>query len=500
MQIEIIEGSPKRNDRLKVCAYCRVSTDAEEQENSLENQIKHYKELIQSNPEYEYAGVYSDFAISGFKEKRPGFQQMLSDAREGKIDLILTKSVSRFARNTSIVLEATRKLRELNVGVFFELQNISTLSCEGELMLTIIAAFAQAESESGSIVAKMAYRKKYEQGIPVQYLERSFGYTKTDDGEVILDKEEAEWVRKIYEMAADGYTPAAIKRFLNENGVKTAGGAEWLDSTVFSLLENEIYKGDYIMHKHYVNEERKLVRNRGQVDAWYIENDHVPIVSPELWQKAQDAIENKREYLRTGSVVEERSEGNYPYKRKIFCAECGYPLYPRVYSHGNRLNWGCSGMKRHGKKFCTGVNVPDSVIRGWEFDGNIYIRKLDRGRGIRDFSYLKEQSWKRRHKKKKFRSEIPELTEENYPYMKKLHCALCGSRLVRYMTTPMQNVYWICNGKRRKGKEFCDGIRVLDEVVRSWKNIDSDIYIEGKVDKNGKKHYHYSSEKPKRGQ
>ena len=125
----------------------RVSTDAEEQENSLENQITHYRELIQSNPDYEYVGVYSDFAISGYKEKRPGLQQMLADARAGKMDLILTKSVSRFARNTRIVLEATRELRELNVGVFFELQNINTLSGEGELMLTIIAAFAQAESE-----------------------------------------------------------------------------------------------------------------------------------------------------------------------------------------------------------------------------------------------------------------------------------------------------------------------------------------------------------------
>jgi len=338
VQIEIIEGGKNRQEKLRVCAYCRVSTDADEQENSLENQINHYKELIQANPEYEYAGVYSDFAISGFKEKRPGFQQMLSDARAGKINLILTKSVSRFARNTSIVLEATRELRELNVGVFFELQNINTLSCEGELMLTIIAAFAQAESESGSIVAKMAYRRKYERGIPVQYLERSFGYKKTDEGEFVPDKEEAEWVKKIYEMAADGYTPAAIKRFLNGNGVKTAGGAEWLDSTVFRLLENEIYKGDYIMHKHFVNEERKLVRNRGQVDAWYIEDDHVPIVSPELWQKAQDAIENKREYLRTGSVVKERSEENYPYKGKIFCAECGKAMaYKRsVYDSGKK--------------------------------------------------------------------------------------------------------------------------------------------------------------------
>lgn len=216
MQINIIEGRQEQKKKLKVCAYCRVSTDADEQENSLENQIRHYKDAIQSNPEYEYVGVYSDFAISGFKEKRPGLQQMLADARAGKIDLILTKSVSRFARNTTIVLQATRELKELNVGVFFELQNINTLSGEGELMLTILSAFAQAESESGSVGAKMVYQRKYEQGIPVQYLERSYGYTKNAKGEYVPEPSEAKWVKKIYEMAADGYTVAAITRFLQQ--------------------------------------------------------------------------------------------------------------------------------------------------------------------------------------------------------------------------------------------------------------------------------------------
>ena len=316
MEIQIREGNSRQKRKLKVCAYCRVSTDADEQENSLENQIRHYEEVITSNPDYEYAGVYSDFAISGFKEKRPGLQKMLADARKGKIDLILTKSVSRFARNTSIVLEATRKLKELNVGVFFELQNINTLSGEGELMLTILAAFAQAESESGSVGAKMVYQRKYEAGIPVQYLERSFGFKKDERGVYIADEEEAAWVRKIYEMAADGYTPASIKRYLNENRVKTAGGAEWIDSTVFRLIENEIYKGDYIMHKHFVNEERKLVRNRGEVDAWYIEDDHEAIIDPAVFDMVQQEMERRK----TGTS---RYSGVSIFSSKIKCGECG---------------------------------------------------------------------------------------------------------------------------------------------------------------------------------
>lgn len=494
MQIEIREPIQQRTRKLKVCAYCRVSTDAEEQENSLENQISYYEALIKSNPEYEYVGIYYDFAISGYKENRKGLQRMLEDARAGKIDLILTKSVSRFARNTAIVLKATRELREMNVGVFFELQNINTLSGEGELMLTILSAFAQAESESGSENAKMVYRRKYEQGIPVQYLERSFGYTKNAEGEYVPDPEEAVWVKKIYLMAADGYTPAAIRRFLNENGVLSVGGVAWTDSAVIRLIENEIYKGDYIMHKHYVNEERKLVKNRGEVDAWYIEDDHVAIVSPELWQKAQDALHRRREYLVTGSFIEEFTEKNYPYMGHIFCGKCGHPLYHRIYSNGNRLCWDCSGVKRYGKGFCEGVNVPDSVIREWEFEGDVYIRDSDEVKGIKQFRYTKERSWKRRNKRKEYVRAVPELNEGNYPYMKKVYCAECGGRLVRYVAKG-DKVLWICSSNKRKGKDFCKGVRVPDEVLKGWGRIEHGIYISRKDGRNGEKCYSYTCEK-----
>lgn len=282
MKIKIIEGQPHLKEKRRVAAYCRVSTEHEEQESSLENQMQTYEDVIRSNPEYEYAGVYYDFGISGFKEERLGFQKMMENARAGKIDLILTKSISRFARNTQTVLKATRELKELKVGVFFELQKINTLTAEGELMMTIIAAFAQAESEGMSAVSKMAYRRRYEAGIPIQYLERSFGYRKNEIGEYEIDEDESKWVRKIYKMVADGYTFAAVKRYLNDQGVKTATGAEWCESTVIRLVENEIYKGDYIMHKHFVNEDRKLVPSRGEVDSWYVENDHIPIVSKNL--------------------------------------------------------------------------------------------------------------------------------------------------------------------------------------------------------------------------
>ena len=496
MKITIREGKAHEPKRLRVCAYCRVSTDEKEQENSLENQRDYYEKLIKSNPEYDFAGIYYDLGKSGYKENRPEFQRMLSDCRLGKIDFIITKSLSRFARNTNTVLKVSRELKSMGIGIFFELQNINTLSSEGEVALTVIAAFAQAESENASALAKLVYRRKYENGEVVQYLERSFGYSLSKVGGYEVATDEAKWVKKIYEMAAGGYTVAAIKRYLNDNNVKTAKGCEWSDSAVFSLLENEIYKGDYIMHKHYVNEERKLVKNKGEVDSWYIENDHKPIVSKKLWQKAQDAISKKREYLREGSYIAEFNEENYPYMKKIYCAECGYPLMRRVYSDGNRLNWGCSGTKRYGKEFCKGINVPDSVIRDWDFEGDIYIKEKSRDKGFVEFSFLKSSTWHRWNKKKRYEPKVPRIaTKEDYPYMGKIYCGECGYHLTRHVSK--SKVTWICSGNKHKGSTFCKGTRIDDAIVREHVDFDKDTYIKERRGKYGKKDYSYTSQKPK---
>lgn len=491
MKIHVIKPESQKQSKLRVCAYCRVSTEAEDQENSLENQKSHYEELIRNNPEYEFVNVYYDFGISGFKEQRPGFQKMMQDARDGKVDLIIAKSVSRFARNTVTVLKAVRELKELGIGIFFELQNINTLTEAGELMLTVISAFAQAESDNYSQLTKMGIQRKYEKGEPIQRLEGCFGYTKNAKGEYIPDPLEAKWVRKIYELIADGYTSADVKRYLNSLGVKTVQGVEYTESTVLRIIENEIYKGDFIMHKHFVNADRREVRNVGQVDSWYIEDDHPAIVSRKLWERAQEAIAKKREYLAEGSVVGENSEEVYPYKNKIYCDKCGYPLYLRIYSNGNRANWGCSGQKRFKKHFCGGINVPDSVIRSFgEISEPIYIRKTTDKLGKSTFKFSKENAWKRKHKRKEVPA-IPELNEVNYPYFKKIYCMECGSRLVRY-TQANETVKWICNGNKRKGNGYCKGVRVPDDIIRDW-DIKEDILIERKDDNYGKKGYSYTS-------
>ena len=495
MEIQVIEPKFDTFRKLRVCAYCRVSTEEEEQENSLDNQIEHYEAEIKANPGYEFAGIYRDFGISGFKENRPGFQEMLQAARNHEIDLIITKSVSRFCRNTDTLLKAVRELKELGVGVVFELQHISTLSESGEVMLTVLAAFAQAESENYSALAKLVYTRKYQAGIPVQYLERSFGYIIGANGTYQPDPAEAPWIKKIYELCAQGYRPGQIARYLNDRGVTTKAGAEFTSSTVLRILENEIYKGDYVMHKNYVNADRKEVRNRGEVDAWYIKDDHPAIVSRKLWDRAQGELQRMREYLGTGSVVGELNEETYPYKNQLFCAECGFPLYRRVYSNGNRVSWICSGEMRYLKKFCAGISVPDSVIREWgELPGNIYIRSTADPLGLRTFRYVQEKTWARDHRRKEPVDTVPALTDENYPYKDHIFCAKCGSKLTR-SKGKHGDVVWVCNGRKHKGSSFCEGIRIHDNVIRGWGNIKKDIFIFMKEDRHGQRSYGYSSHK-----
>ena len=495
MEIHVIEPKMNTFNKLRVCAYCRVSTEEEEQANSLENQMEHYEEEIRSNPSYEFAGIYHDFGISGFKENRPGFQKMLQAARDHEIDLIITKSVSRFCRNTDTLLKAVRELKDLGVGVIFELQHINTLATSGEILLTVLAAFAQAESENYSALGKMVYTRKYEAGIPVQYLERSFGYDHGPSGEFLPDPGEAPWVKKIYELCADGYRPVQIARHLNEHGVHTKAGSVFTSSTVIRILENEIYKGDYIMHKYYVNAERKEVKNRGEVDAWYIKDDHPALVSRKLWDRAQERLSEMREYLATGSVVGSLDEETYPYKKQLFCAECGFPLDRRVYSNGNRVSWICSGEMRYLKKFCAGISVPDSIIRGWgELPGNVYIRSEKDQLGRTTFRYVREKTWARDHKRKEPVVSAPELTTENYPYKEHIFCAGCGSKLTRSIGKHGDTI-WTCNGRKHKGRAFCEGIRIPDDVIRGWGEIKHDIFISRKEDKHGQRSYSYSRQK-----
>lgn len=227
MRVRVIKPIAAKEKRLKVCAYARVSTDSLKQEDSLENQTSTYERIITSNPTYEYVGIYADQGISGYSENRPAFQSMIEKARAGEIDLIITKSVSRFARNTVTVLKVARELKELGVGIFFEEQNINTLSGDGEMMLTVLASFAQEESRSMSENNKWTMKKKFERGEIMVNTRRFMGYDKNEYGELIINLEEAKIVQGIFNMYLQGIGSFKIAAKLNEEGVQTITGKKW---------------------------------------------------------------------------------------------------------------------------------------------------------------------------------------------------------------------------------------------------------------------------------
>ncbi|WP_342981581.1 recombinase family protein [Ruminococcus sp. 2227st1_E6_2227SCRN_220401] len=410
--------------------YCRVSTLHPHQQDSLENQIRHYQEFMKKTQNYILTEIYYDFGISGYKETRPGFCKMLEDARKGCFRQIITKSITRFARNTDTVLKTTRQLKELGIDIYFELQKIHTLSQEGELLLTLFAAFAQEESENARWLTKMAIQQKYRKGHPMRQLHRCLGYQKDQAGNLIPDKN-AELVRRIFQMAADGWSISQITKYLNGNKITTQNDRSFSRSTVSRILHNHAYKGDYICQRYYVNNQRKLVRNKGEKQMYYIRHDHQAIVSEELWETAQEKLAKKSERNRQGipsdeiavtekvqvpdmpekrtlkeTILQKEKSGlipvkppltltNYPYKDRIFCKYCGSRLR-RIIARNHSVWWICNGLSRKGKAFCKGVRIPDeklSPLRNISFSAYIGKELID---GKETYGYSpKPDEWKR---------------------------------------------------------------------------------------------------------
>ena len=367
MRIKVIKPTVQHEQRLRVAAYARVSTDSLEQEDSLENQTAHFTAYIQRNPSWEFVGVYSDRGISGFKEDRPGFQQMIKDAKAGKIDLIIVKSISRFARNTETMLKVTRELKDIGVGVLFEIQNINTLASSGELLLTILAAFAQAESEDSSALARMTYKRKFEKGMPSHAI-NSFGLTTNEYGAVEIVESEAIVLRLIFDLAENGVWPSKIKQYLNEHGMFKRAGKPWNDTEVFRTLTNVLYKGDLILQKTYLDSRRHRHKNNGEADQWYISGNHPPIVSPEQWERVQEILRKRSSQLKSKRdwVQEPHScHSSYPMTNMLFCPYCGKKLHHRWSNKGKQESWACSTHIKKGAGACPGVSIPASVVNAW---------------------------------------------------------------------------------------------------------------------------------------
>lgn len=347
----------------KVAGYARVSTDSDEQFTSYEAQVEYYTNYIQSNPRWEFVGVYTDEGISGLNTKhRDGFNQMIADALDGKIELIVTKSVSRFARNTVDSLTTIRKLKEKGVEVYFEKESIWTFDSKGELLLTIMSSLAQEESRSISENVTWSVRKRFADGrVSVPY-SIFLGYDKGPDGNLVINPEEAKIVVLIYQMFMGGKSPASIAKYLTEQGIPTPGGkTEWQSSTVKSILTNEKYKGDALLQKSFTIDylSKKMKTNTGEIPQYYVEGNHEAIISPEEFDLVQAELARRKKYgrtIRTNSIFSSR----------IICSECGC-FYGQKVWHSNdkyrRLVWRCNGKFQKGQKKCTTPVIDEDQIK-----------------------------------------------------------------------------------------------------------------------------------------
>ena len=307
--------------KTRVAAYCRVSTGMDDQLVSLETQKSHYENLIGSNPEWEYAGLYYDEGISGTsKEKRPALMRMVADCEAGKIDRIMTKSLSRFARNTTDCLELVRKLLDLGITIYFEKENLDTGSMESELLLSIMSSLAESESVSISENSKWSVRHRYENGtFKIGYA--PFGYS-SQDGEMVINEDEAKWVRWIFEQTLSGKASAAIARELNEKQVPSRRGGKWTPTTIRGILTNEKYTGDCLFQKTYSDFRFKRHVNRGERDQFYMEDHHEALVSREEFEAA-GALLQQRAQEKNIKKNDPRYQNRYPFTGKLVCGECG---------------------------------------------------------------------------------------------------------------------------------------------------------------------------------
>ena len=344
---------PKRK---RVAAYARVSSGKDAMLHSLSTQVSYYSDLIQHNPEWVYAGVYADEAITGTKGSRAEFQRLLEDCRAGKIDLILTKSISRFARNTVTLLETVREMKALGIDIFFEEQNIHSMSGDGELMLTILASYAQEESRSVSENCKWRIRKRFEAGELANW-RFMYGY-RISKGTIEIHPEEAAVVRWVFQCYLDGMGITNIARILRESHVPGSRGGTWSPKRVLDLLCNEKYAGNALLQKKYVNDHihKQEKINHGQLPKYYVEGTHPAIIAPEVFQRVSEL----RERNRIANGIDFDTPQYSAFTGKIVCAQCG-KNYRRKVSR-TEVAWNCATYLTYGKAQCHTKQVPEDIL------------------------------------------------------------------------------------------------------------------------------------------
>ena len=347
---------PETVKLLRTAAYARVSSGKDAMLHSLSAQVSYYNSLIQSNPDWIFCGVYADEALTGTKENREQFQKLLSECKAGNIDLIITKSISRFARNTVILLKTVRELKSLGVDVYFEEQNIHTLSGDGELMLSILSCYAQEESKSVSDNQKWRIRNDFAQGRVSTVI--MLGYKRSRFGKLVIIPREAEIVRLIFSEALKGSGGQSIANMLNEQKIFTKNGCEWTAEGVRRILTNEKYCGDLLLQKFY-NEDhltKRKRKNNGECPQVHVEDAHPAIIDRGTFEAVQEILQQHQRF-----TAQRDTHSVYPFTGLIKCGCCGKSYRRKTTATG--IVWICSTYNRKGKKYCpTAKQLPEDKL------------------------------------------------------------------------------------------------------------------------------------------
>ena len=357
-------------EQLRVAAYCRVSTDYDEQASSYETQVAHYKELIQKEPTWEFAGIYADDGISGTNtKKREQFNQMIAACKAGKIDLIVTKSISRFARNTIDCLKYIRDLKAINVAIFFEKENINTMDAKGEVLITIMASLAQQESESLSQNVKMGIQYRYQQGKIFVNHNHFLGYTKDAQGNLVIEPAEAKIIKRIFYSYLNGMSMKQIADSLKADGILTGGKTKnWQSSGVSRILKNEKYMGDALLQKTYTVDflNKKRVKNNGIMPQYYVENDHPAIIPKPVFMQVQQLIKQRQNGITTKNGKHRRLNGKYCFSQRVFCGKCGDIFQRNMWYCPEKVAvWRCASRIKRSKsgRRCMIRNVKEPLLK-----------------------------------------------------------------------------------------------------------------------------------------
>lgn len=356
--------------KTRVAAYCRVSTDSDEQATSYEMQVEHYTEYISKNPGWELAGIYADDGISGTNtKKREDFNRMIEDCMAGKIDFVISKSISRFARNTLDCLQYIRQLKDKGIAVFFEKENINTMDTKGELLLTIMASLAQQESESLSQNVKLGLQFRYQAGKVQVNHNRFLGYTKDDDGNLIIEPTEAAVIKRIYREYLEGASYRDICNGLMADGILTgAGKKKWIPSTIHKILSNEKYIGDALLQKTITTNllEKKREINNGLAPQYYVEDSHEAIIPRDLFMRVQEEMV-RRANLRSGEDGKKKRiySSKYALSSLCTCEKCG-DIYRRIAwnNRGKKYTvWRCCTRVEHGPGECDAPTIQETDLQ-----------------------------------------------------------------------------------------------------------------------------------------